>query len=100
MGFTGPRWQNHWQSDYATDLVTPPEGLIPPATARWFSGVRQLIETVFADFCESFGLKCPGAHTTWALLMRIAAKLAAYNFGLSINHDLGHDNVALATLIV
>jgi hypothetical protein len=99
-GFTGPRWHSHWLSDYGIELVTPPEGLIPLATQRWFSGVRQVIETVFAHLCESFGLKYPGAHTTWGLLTRIAAKLAAYNLGLSINRDLGRDNFALATLIV
>ena len=99
-GFTGPLWHQHWRDDYGMPLVTPPEGLIPPATARWFSGVRQVIETVFSHLCDSFGLKYPGAHTTWGLITRIAAKLAAYNLGLWINRDLGRDNFALATLIV
>lgn len=99
-GFTGPRWHQHWQADYGVEVVTPPDGLIPPATARWFSGLRQVIETVFAHLCDSFGLKYPGAHTTWGLITRIAAKLAAYNLGLAINRELGRDNFALATLIV
>lgn len=99
-GFTGPRWHRHWQEDYGTELVTPPDGLIPPATSRWFSGIRQVIETVFSHLCDSFGLKYPGAHTTWGLITRVAAKLAAYNLGLAINRDLGRDNFALATLIV
>jgi hypothetical protein len=99
-GFTGPRWQQHWQQDYGTTLVTPPDGLIPAETQRWFSGVRQVIETVFSHLCDDFGLKYPGAHTTWGLMTRVAAKLAAYNFGLAINRELGRDNFALATLIV
>ena len=99
-GFTGPLWHAHWQGAYGTELVTPPDGLIPQPTQRWFSGVRQVIETVFSHLCDDFGLKYPGAHTTWGLITRVAAKLAAYNLGLSINRDLGRDNFALATLIV
>jgi hypothetical protein len=99
-GFTGPLWLAHWQREYRTQLVTPPDGLIPPATHRWFSGVRQVIETVFSHLCDDFGLKYPGAHTTWGLITRVAAKLAAYNLGLAINRDLGRENFALATLIV
>jgi hypothetical protein len=99
-GFTGPRWHQHWRQDYGTQVVTPPDGLIPPNTARWFSGIRQVIETVFSHLCDDFGLKYPGAHTTWGLLTRVAAKLAAYNLGLAINRELGRDNFALATLIV
>ena len=39
------------------------------------------------------------AHTTWGLLTRIAAKIAAYNCGLLLNRLLGRPNLALATLI-
>ena len=100
VGFTASLWHCHWRNDYATELVTPPDGLIPCTTQRWFSGVRQVIETVFSHLCDDFGLKYPGAHTTWGLITRVAAKLAAYNLGLAINRDLGRPNFALATLIV
>jgi hypothetical protein len=99
-GFTGARWHTHWLQDFGTQGVCPPDGPIPADTARWFSGVRQVIETVFSHLCDSFGLKYPGAHTTWGLITRVAAKLAAYNLGLAINRELGRDNFALATLIV
>jgi hypothetical protein len=99
-GFTGPRWHEHWRRDYGTHVVTPPDGTIPAAISKWFSGIRQVIETVFSHLDGSFGLKYPGAHTTWGLLTRIAAKLAAYNLGLAINRDLGRAAFAMATLIV
>jgi len=99
-GFTGPEWHAHWQQAYGTQVVCPPVGSIPASTTRWFGGVRQVIETVFSHLCADFGLKYPGAHTTWGLITRVAAKLAAYNFGLAINRELGRDNFALATLIV
>lgn len=99
-GFTGPLWHQHWQRDYGTQVVTPPDGAVPRAVSKWFSGVRQVIETVFSHVCDSFGLKYPGAHTTWGLITRVAAKLAAYNLGLAINRDCGRPNFALPTLIV
>jgi hypothetical protein len=66
----------------------------------WFSALRQVVETAFANLCDSFGLKYPGAHTTWGMITRIAAKLAAYAMGVDINHTLGRPDFALATLIV
>jgi hypothetical protein len=99
-GFTGPRWQAHWRRDYGTQVVTPPAGPIPKPVGKWFSGLRQIIETVFSHLDGTFGLKYPGAHTTWGLLTRIAAKLAAYNLGLALNRELSRPDLAFATLIV
>jgi len=99
-GFNGPAWLRHWQADYGTQVVTPPDGRVARPTAQWFRAMRQVVETVFSHLCDSFGLKYPGAHTTWGLITRVAAKLAAYNLGLAINRELGRDNFALATLIV
>jgi len=99
-GFTGPEWYGHWQQDYGTQVVCPPVGSIPAGIRHWFGGARQVVETVFSHLCDTFGLKYPGAHTTWGLITRVAAKLAAYNLGLAINRELGRDNFALATLIV
>lgn len=85
-GIAATDWQQHWAEAYAIRVVTPPEAA-PPSVQRWFSGVRQVIETVFAHLCDSIGLKYPGAHTTWGLLIRVSAKLATYNLGLWINRD-------------
>jgi hypothetical protein len=98
-GFAAADWQQHWAQDYAAQIVTLPE-TDGAAQHRWFSGVRQVIETVFAHLCDSFGLKYPGAHTTWGLLTRVAAKLAAYNLGIWINRYWGRPDFAFATLII
>ena len=98
-GFTAADWQRHWAQAYAAQVVAPPE-TAGPGQGRWFSSLRQVIETVFAHLDDSFGLKYPGAHTTWGLLTRIAAKLAAYNLGIWINRDCGRPDFAFATLIV
>ena len=98
-GFTGWDWLAHWAADYGAPVITPPRHA-SRAVARWFSAVRQVVETVFAHLCDSFGLKYPGAHTTWGLLTRIAAKLAAYNLGIWVNRHWGRPDFAFATLIV
>lgn len=98
-GFTAADWQQHWAQHYATQVEAPPE-TDRPAQGRWFSSLRQVIETVFAHLDDSFGLKYPGAHTTWGLLTRIAAKLAAYNLGIWINRACGRPDFAFATLIL
>ena len=65
--------------------VCPRPKAAPRATRHWLSAARQVVETTFAHLSESFGLKYPGAHSTWGLLMLVAAKGAAYNVGMMIN---------------
>lgn len=98
-GFTADDWQQHWAQAYATQVAAPPQ-TAEPAKDRWFSSLRQVIETVFAHLDDSFGIKYPGAHTTWGLLTRVAAKLAAYNLGIWINRYWSRPDFAFATLIV
>jgi hypothetical protein len=95
-GFDGQSWLAHWAHDYAAQVVTLPSSADHP----WFSALRQVIETAFAHLDISFGLKYPAAHTTWGLITRIAAKLAAYAAGIDINRRLGRPDFAFATLIV
>jgi hypothetical protein len=98
LGYHGTDWFLHWRNDYACEVLTPPVWDRHCAHA-WFSGVRQAVETAFAALCDSFGLRYPQAHTTWGLLTRISAKLAAYNVGIHINRSCGRPDLALATLI-
>jgi hypothetical protein len=98
LGYRGADWYQHWLDDYGTQVLTPPVWERHSARA-WFSSVRQAIETAFAALCDSFGLQFPRAHSTWGLLTRIGAKLAAYNVGILINRDSGRPDLALATLI-
>ncbi len=98
-GFTGQEWIEHWAADYDAEVIPKPRRA-SAAVGRWFSSLRQVVETVFAHLDASFGLKYPGAHTRWGLITRIAAKLAAYNLGVWINRALGRPDLAFATLIV
>lgn len=92
LGFTGVRWAAHWQQDYHTTVVTKAiydtvtDGDERRALKRMFNGARQVIETVGTWLCDRFGLKRPRARSYWGLLTRIAAKVAAFNLGVYINH--------------
>jgi hypothetical protein len=98
LGYCGADWYQHWLDEYETTVLTPP--VWERHSARvWFSSQRQAVETAFAALCDSFGLQFPKAHTTWGLLTRIGAKLAAYNLGILINRYYGRSDLALATLI-
>ena len=98
-GFRGDDWLAHWAPAYGAQVCPRPQAA-PRATQRWLSAVRQVVETTFAHLSESFGLTYPGAHSTWGLLMRVAAKVAAYNLGIMINRLWGRTDFAFATLIV
>jgi hypothetical protein len=98
LGYGGADWQQHWREDYDARVLTPPE-CERHLARRWFSSLRQAIETAFASLCECFALHFPQAHTRWGLLTRIAAKIAAYNLGIFINRLTGRPDLALPTLI-
>jgi hypothetical protein len=98
-GFRGDDWLVHWAQAYGAQVCPLPKAA-PRAQRRWWSSARQVVETTFANLSETCGLKYPGAHSTWGLLMRVAAKVAAYNLGIMINRLLGRPDFAFATLIV
>ena len=75
-GFRGDDWLAHWAQAYGAQVCPLPKAA-PRAQRRWLSSARQVVETTFANLRETFGLKYPGAHTTWGLLMRVSAKVAA-----------------------
>jgi hypothetical protein len=98
-GFRGEDWLTHWATADAAH-VCPLSQAMPRAQRHWWSAARQVVETTFANLTESFGLKYPGAHTGWGLLMRVAAKVAAYHLGIVLNRLFGRPDFAFATLIV
>lgn len=98
-GVRGEEWLTPWATAYAAPGC-PLSTAAPGAQRRWWSAARQVVETTFANVSESFGLKYPDAHTGWGLLMRVAAKVAAYNLGSILNRLFGRPDFAFATLIV
>ncbi len=75
-GFRGEDWLTHWAAAYGVHVCPPPKAA-SRAQRRWWSAARQVGETSCAHLRERVGLKYPGAHSSWGLLMRVAAKVAA-----------------------
>ena len=99
-GLGGAEWQTHWAQDYGAPVLTPPKarGAPRPWTKRQHGRWRQIVETINGHLTRTFGLHFPGARTAHGLLTRIAAKVAAVNLGIWLNHLCGRPALALATL--
>jgi hypothetical protein len=92
LGYTGARWVAHWWAAYGAQVLTKADYVaVPDEAARqaarsWFSGLRQVVETINNLLSEQLGLKYPRARSRWGLFARIAAKVAACNFTIFFNH--------------
>lgn len=102
-GFNGLRWHNHWLEHYQSEILTAPskhhKSLWSRAWGRWFSKLRQPIETIFSLMTEVFGLKRLQAHSLWGLHTRLALLTTAHNLGIYLNQRLGRALLSHATLI-
>jgi hypothetical protein len=61
---------------------------------RWVNGWRQVVETANTWLVERFGLKRPRARSDWGVLTRVAAKVAAFNWGVYLNHRFARPTFA------
>ena len=98
-GFRGADWLAHWAAAYGAQVCPKPQQA-SRAERRWWSSARQVVETTLSHLTDNFGLKYPGAHTSWGCDTCVAAKVAAYNLGIVINRLLGRPDCAFGTLIV
>jgi hypothetical protein len=89
LGFAGRVWQAHWHLDYQAIVLTQnhfDEQADEAQLDRQLHSLRQVIEEVNALLTTCLGLVFPRARTPWGLLMRLAAKVAACNILLWLNH--------------
>jgi len=103
-GFTGVEWERCWLEKYgALVAATPKNGsrrAWPKQDRRWAAGKRQIVEGVFYQLKDFFGLERHRAKTLGGLLTRLAAKVAAYTCAQRINDSLGRPPRHLADLLV
>jgi len=62
---------------------------VPPAVARLFNAVRQIIETVNGQLTEQFHIEHNHAHTFRGLCARLMSKLTAHTLCIYLNRLLG-----------
>lgn len=85
-GLRGQAWSDHWRAAHGATVLTT-DGLVRSSPVRrWFSGLRQVVETTFQALTSTFHLVFPRARSYWGLLARVGAKIAALNLGLYLNH--------------
>lgn len=94
LGFTGDAWIAHWRQDYGAPVLTKAAYADTSSPDRehlvhWHASLRQIVETVQGILAETFGLKFPRARTGIGLVTRLAAKVAAFNLALYLNHLWG-----------
>ena len=54
-----------------------------------------MVETVFNLLADQLGAKFPRARSLWGLWTRLAAKIAAFNLAVYLNHRFGRATFAL-----
>lgn len=91
LNYAGEAWNRHWRDHYGVVVLTEAiyRGLDQPdrrRPTRWLHSLRQTVERVFGQLDARFGLKFPRARTLWGLHTRLAAKMAAHNLSLYLNH--------------
>jgi hypothetical protein len=91
-GLRGKEWTRHWREHYGASVLTRADYEAEPCphkrerAGQWLSRLRQVVETVHELLQEVLGLSFPKARTPWGVLTRLAAKVAAFNAALLINH--------------
>jgi hypothetical protein len=102
-GLAGQAWHQHWQEAWGATVFTAADLPHPGdergrdqrrTLTRWLSGLRQVAETTFGHLQAVFGLRFPRARTYQGVRTRVAAKIAAFNLALLINHRYGRSQFA------
>lgn len=99
-GFKGQWWEQHWQAEYKTLVLTPDSytGDQAAKLRHLHSSSRHVIENVNEHLSDDLGLSRIGARTQKGLLARVAAKLVAFNIGMWLNDLFSRPSFAIATL--
>jgi hypothetical protein len=97
-GFKGQWWEQHWETEYKSLVLTPDSYGEASKLRHLHSSSRQVIEDVNEHLSDDLGLNRIGARSARGLLARIAAKLVAFNIGASLNKLYGRPTFALSTL--
>lgn len=83
-GYLGRDWQAHWQEAFGVTVVTRKQAA-GRGLGRWFSGKRQVVESVFARLHGLFALDRPRTKNLMGWWLRLSAKIAAHNLLIRLN---------------
>ena len=85
------------------DLQTPLRRNMAESRPRWFlrlmQRVRTRVETVIGPLEQRFGLSVMRARDLWQLTNRVARKVLAHTFAVSLNRRLGREPLQFDGLV-
>jgi hypothetical protein len=103
-GFASAAWEQHWLRAYGAQVLATPQRHFKRAWSepgyRWAAGKRQIVEQVFQQLKDFFGLERHRAKTLSGLLARLAAKLACFTAAQQLNAQHGRPLRHFADLLV
>jgi hypothetical protein len=86
------------------DLQTPVRKNMTEPRPRWFlrllQRVRKRVETVISQLEQRFGLAIMRARDPWHLTNRVARKILAHTFAVSLNQRLGREPLQFDELVI
>lgn len=99
-GFLGHKRQAVLQEDQGILLLTPKrrnqKEQNAPGWDALMNRARRLVETVFAQAKDTFGLERPGARSVWGTLSRVIAKITGMTLAALCNKEQGESPLRLA----
>jgi hypothetical protein len=102
-GCEGQANQQTWWKSYVAQVLCPPKrnsrAPWPKRLRRWLAGVRQIVETVYEKPWPTFRLDRERPHDLSGFQVRLAAKIALYNFCMWFNGQLGRPLLTFTDLV-
>jgi hypothetical protein len=102
-GFRGNRTLHRWRLNYDALILCKPDPRDAHAwdkpMRRWFSGLRQIVESIIDRMLNWFRLAQLRSHTLQGFHIQLAAKTLAHNICIWFNLQLGRPPLAFADLI-
>ena len=103
-GFEGAENHRRWLECYGAQLVHPPKRNSKKRSwskhlRRWIASIRQIVETVYDNLFNVFGLWRERPHQIGGLRARLASRVALHNFCMWLNDQLGRPRLKFADLM-
>jgi hypothetical protein len=106
-GFEGEDNHRRWLDRYGARVICLPKRSErkrrrrnwPKRLRRWVASIRQIIETVYDELHNTFGLRRERPHDISGLRARLAARVALHNFCILLNDQLDRPRLSFAGLL-
>lgn len=102
-GFSGRPNYAHWRHSYGAEVLAAPKhqefGAWTRQYRRWFSGLRQIVETVYDKLVNMFLLGQRRPHSLDGFQAGLEATVALHNALIWLNKQLGRPSLAFADLL-